>query len=301
MSKGGSDIADGTEDNGEYELRQRQAVVEQWASASQEFRADLGSHSKPEPKPKLPWKAMERIEKTIQEYNPYGLISLAPIDSAHPANRVRFVEFAVLMYRFDPEAGHCLEDSNMPELAPLNPASHITNRFKDCLPWSDLETADFRSIFLTRSGVVAYNEPAVFHLSSSTKLEQLKIICQCALSICDIRHCEGGHILSHALAANQLSSDIDLCNRDQWAEHIKLYAPGYLALEEAGCGVEYELTRLIVPDEIAGIKKRVWDKLKTGQVLGFTYLPDTQSQPRPPLMNIQAMLAALSRQHAESR
>lgn len=79
-------------------------------------------------------------------------------------------------------------------------------------------------------------------------------------------------ILSQARAANQLSSDIDLCDRGQWKEDIELYAPGYLAFEEAGRGAEYDLTRLAAPNEIAGAKKRVWQKLRTGQVPGFTYL-----------------------------
>jgi hypothetical protein len=45
----------------------------------------------------------------------------------------------------------------MPEAALLNPASHFTNSFENFLSWSDLETADFRSIYLTRSGTAVYN------------------------------------------------------------------------------------------------------------------------------------------------
>ncbi|KAL2828176.1 hypothetical protein BDW59DRAFT_51263 [Aspergillus cavernicola] len=338
------------EDNGEYELRQRRALVEQWAAASQEFRDSFQARAEAENGLRYPAEAIESIEKTIQEYNPYALISLAPVDSAHPVNRLRFIKFAILLYRFDPETGHCLEDSHMPEAALLNPASHFTNSFKDFLPWSDLETADFRSIYLTRSGTVVYNGfigPFLLVDEEGLRTGRLSLV-QFAQNgtvrdfipvrpfnmrfpfldltvhmkkLEDIRHTEGGRrhqntsidmdlpvldILSHALAANQLSSGSNLCDRDQWVEDIELYAPGYLSLEESGRGAEYDLTRLTVPDEIAGVKKRVWEKLKTGQVPGFTYLPNvpleqrlqTQTQPQP---DFQGMLMALSRQHAESR
>ncbi|KAL3480855.1 hypothetical protein BJX99DRAFT_205448 [Aspergillus californicus] len=45
----------------------------------------------------------------------------------------------------------------MRQVAPLNPASPLTNSFEDFLSWLDLETADFRSVYLTRSGCIVYN------------------------------------------------------------------------------------------------------------------------------------------------
>lgn len=106
---------------------------------------------------RYPAEATQHIEESVQDYNPYGLISLAPVDEAHPANRARFIKFSILLYRFDPETGHCLDDAYMPHVAPLNPASPLTNSLEDFLPWSDLETANFRSVYLTRSGCVVYN------------------------------------------------------------------------------------------------------------------------------------------------
>ncbi|KAL4994246.1 hypothetical protein BDV10DRAFT_197657 [Aspergillus recurvatus] len=342
----GDDLTDN--DNGEYELRQRRALVEQWASASQEFRnsfhARAGAQAETET-PRYPAEAMKKIEKTTQEYNPNGLISLAPIDSTHPANRARFIKFSILLYRFDPETGHCLEDSHIPDVAILNPASHSpnTNSFERFLSWSDLEAADFRSIFLTRSGIVLYNGflgPYLLVDGEGLRTGRLSLVqfrrngtVEDQVPVCPFNmrwsylhlkvHMKGHQnmpidmdlpvldILSRALAANQFSSHIALCARDQWAEDIELYAPGYLALEEAGSGPEYELTRLSVPDEIAGVEKRVWEKLKTGQVPGFIYfpslpseqrLPQLQPQPWPgtPPMDIQAMFSALKYQNAFS-
>ncbi|KAL4941131.1 hypothetical protein BDV06DRAFT_223424 [Aspergillus oleicola] len=85
---------------------------------------------------------MEGIEDTTQEYNPYGLICLLPVDEEHPVDRARLAKFAILMYRFDPEAGHCLQDSYMREVASLNPASDTTNSFGGFLRWFDLEMVD---------------------------------------------------------------------------------------------------------------------------------------------------------------
>ncbi|KAL4901081.1 hypothetical protein BDW74DRAFT_182180 [Aspergillus multicolor] len=299
---------------------------------------------------------MEHAEKTIQEYNPRGLICLAPVNEAYLVNRARFIKFAILLYRFDHETGHCLGNSHMPEVALLNPASDTANSFEGFLRWSDLETADFRSIFLTRSGSVVYNGflgPYILVDEEGLRTGRLSLVqfhqngtVEGIIQIRpfnmrwpyldltvhmkgleEIRHCDGGRrhqntpidmdlsilsILSQAAATNQLPSDIDLCDREQWTEDIDLYAPAYLALEEAGRGAEYDLSRLAAPNEIEGVQKRVWEKLKAGDVLGFTYLPNVLPEQRPPQlqpqgqaqsghppMDIQGMLAVLVRQHAE--
>ncbi|KAL5335953.1 hypothetical protein BJX70DRAFT_401142 [Aspergillus crustosus] len=146
------------EDNNEYELRQRRALVEQWAAASQAFRDSFRVRAETENSLHYPGEALESIETTRQDFNPYALISLAPVQySVHPENRLRFMKFAILLYRFDLETAHCLEDSQMPETVLLNPASQSINNFEDFVTWAYLETADFRSIYLTRSGAVVYD------------------------------------------------------------------------------------------------------------------------------------------------
>ncbi|KAL4879770.1 hypothetical protein BJY04DRAFT_89372 [Aspergillus karnatakaensis] len=61
------------------------------------------------------------------------------------------------MYRYDLETGHCLIDSYMPSEAIPNPTTMSINRIEDFPRWSHLGNADFRSIYLTKSGAVLYN------------------------------------------------------------------------------------------------------------------------------------------------
>ncbi|KAJ5561023.1 hypothetical protein N7535_009220 [Penicillium sp. DV-2018c] len=46
-------------------------------------------------------------------------------------------------------------------------------------------------------------------------------------------------ILCRAEEANQLPNSMVLCDREQWASDVELYAPGYLALEAEGVGGDY--------------------------------------------------------------
>lgn len=68
------------------------------------------------------------------------------------------MKFAILLYRYDIESGHCLWDHHIPTTAVLNPASASSNppSIADFLPWVALETAHFRCIYLTRTGTLLY-------------------------------------------------------------------------------------------------------------------------------------------------
>lgn len=57
-------------------------------------------------------------------------------------------------------------------------------------------------------------------------------------------------ILQHAKAANQLFGGMNLCTLKDWKEDIEVYAPGHLALEAAGRGLEYDLRNLVSPEEV---------------------------------------------------
>lgn len=61
-------------------------------------------------------------------------------------------------------------------------------------------------------------------------------------------------ILDHQKAAQQLIVDLDVCNREDWEKDVERYAPGYLALEAAGHGSDYDLNRLVEPSEIENVK-----------------------------------------------
>jgi hypothetical protein len=61
-----------------------------------------------------------------------------------------------------------------------------------------------------------------------------------------------GPILDILDTALDLSQVVDMdCDRDQFAEDIELYAPGYLGLEAAGCAGEYDVARLRSGEEAA--------------------------------------------------
>lgn len=86
-------------------------------------------------------------------------------------------------------------------------------------------------------------------------------------------------ILCNAQAANQLVGDMPICDRDQWKEDVEVYAPGYLALEAAGRGAEYDLSLLAFLKDIGGYKKsRIWEKFRSGADPRFVYLPNQKPQ-----------------------
>ncbi|OOQ89527.1 hypothetical protein PEBR_07911 [Penicillium brasilianum] len=83
-------------------------------------------------------------------------ICLAPINKKHSANRARWVKFVILLYNYDIETGHCLLNASMPSEAFLVPETSTDPSVENYLPWEDLETAQFGSIFLTQIGTMLY-------------------------------------------------------------------------------------------------------------------------------------------------
>jgi hypothetical protein len=57
-------------------------------------------------------------------------------------------------------------------------------------------------------------------------------------------------ILQHAKDTNQLFGDMNLCTLEDWKEDIEAYAPGYLALEAVGRGLDYDLGNLVSPEDV---------------------------------------------------
>lgn len=84
---------------------------------------------------------------------------MAPVDEAHPMNSARWVKFAILFYRYDYGAGHCLPIMNpIPNTAVFNPATSNTHSVQGFLPWYYLESACFGGIYLTKTGSVLYEQ-----------------------------------------------------------------------------------------------------------------------------------------------
>ncbi|KAJ5501494.1 hypothetical protein N7453_006311 [Penicillium expansum] len=142
----------------EYELRQRRALVQQWASASQEFRDSYHNRAISEGNqfPSYPREALERVY-AFMPCEPNHAICMAPVED--PLNKARWVKLAILFYRYDYEAGHCLPIMNpIPNMAVPNPATPNTHSVPDFLPWYYLESACFGDIYLTKMGSVLYEK-----------------------------------------------------------------------------------------------------------------------------------------------
>ncbi|KAF7118667.1 hypothetical protein CNMCM5793_008205 [Aspergillus hiratsukae] len=289
-----------------YELRQRRALVDQWAAATQEFRDSFDERapidlpgtekriypSDPDEGLRYPPEARQRMFTNQPGHT--GVICLAPVDAAHPANKARWVKFLILLYRYDHESGHCLVNDHTFSVASLNPATTTTASFDDFLPWLYLESALFSGIYLTRGGTVLYLGQLHNHLlvdEQGLRTVRLAIVDYNidgtvkdvvlwrpfnmfkpylnlfvnGLSISDVVQGLGGgkfhnqpmdmdlpilDILQHAKAANQLFGTMNLCALEDWKEDIEVYASGYLALEAAGRGLDYDLRNLVAPEEV---------------------------------------------------
>ena len=64
-------------------------------------------------------------------------------------------------------------------------------------------------------------------------------------------------------APQTISSD-----REQFEKDIEFYAPGYLALEAAGKGGEYDLSRLTEPDDIPFDRKPSYQRMMADLMAG---------------------------------
>ena len=105
---------------------------------------------------RYPAEALERLYDTLQPIDLSSLISITPVDEACATNRARWVKYVILLYNYDIEAGHCLLGNYMPSESILNPATTTDFSVENFLPWHDLETANFRGMYLTHTGTVLY-------------------------------------------------------------------------------------------------------------------------------------------------
>uniref|UniRef100_A0A093VBG8 Uncharacterized protein n=1 Tax=Talaromyces marneffei PM1 TaxID=1077442 RepID=A0A093VBG8_TALMA len=236
---------------------------------------------------RYPAEALERLYDTLQPIDLGSLISIAPVDEAHAANRARWVKFVILLYNHDIETGHCLLGNYMPSEAIFNPATTTDFSVENFLPWHDLETANFRGPYMLADehGLKTGRLTLVEYEMNGTVKESLHIrpfnmqmpylrAFEDGAGFDDISHAQGAYryqnspldmdlpiidILCQAKEANQLPTSMAICDREQWTSDVELYAPGYLALEAQGRGGEYPLTSLTAP--IGGVKKEVLNRV----------------------------------------
>lgn len=113
---------------------------------------------------RYPPEVRERMFDPNQPGHDGGVICLAPVGAAHPVNQARWVKFLILLYWYDHESGHCLDNDHTFSVAFLNPATTTTASVDDVLPWLYLESALFSGIYLTRGGTVLYLGQLHYHL-----------------------------------------------------------------------------------------------------------------------------------------
>lgn len=80
-------------------------------------------------------------------------------------------------------------------------------------------------------------------------------------------------LLSVAEPNGPLAPHTIYCDREQFEKDIKFYAPGYLAVEAAGKGGEYDFRRLTEPDDIPFDRKPAYQRM----------MADLMAGGRPPL------------------
>lgn len=126
-----------------------------------------------------PAEALAHIHDSLQPGDTKGLVSIAPVDEAHAANRARWVKFAILLYNYDIETGHCLLDRHIPSEAILNPETTTNPSVEDFLSYLDLETASFIHIYLTHTGTVLnirYKGPYMLVIEEGLRTGRLTMV-----------------------------------------------------------------------------------------------------------------------------
>ncbi|KAK1141550.1 hypothetical protein N8T08_008963 [Aspergillus melleus] len=147
----------------DYELRQRRDLVERWASAEQSFRDSFHSRAPPRKSATdYPEASLHRIEDRRHQFGEF--ICLAKIDT--PAKRARFIKILILTYQLDGETMHPFIEANIPTMVQPNPASFpdpSTFSIDDFMMWAFVETADFTTMTMSRSGHVLFDSDMMGH------------------------------------------------------------------------------------------------------------------------------------------
>ncbi|GKZ56347.1 hypothetical protein AnigIFM49718_001592 [Aspergillus niger] len=154
--------------NTEDGLRQRRALIEKWATASQEFRESYHSRSAGYTS------AVDYPAQVLSQLAPRPnkrFLCLAPINrETHPRSYIHLVKFLILLYvhqdewsrrhPFDLRGAGDAPRCHIPELLGCPPAATATTTLSEVLPALYLAPADYRAISMTRQGTVVFaDEP----------------------------------------------------------------------------------------------------------------------------------------------
>ncbi|GJP90616.1 hypothetical protein CBS115989_10191 [Aspergillus niger] len=150
--------------NTEDALRQRRALIETWATASQEFRESYHSRSVGYTS------AVDYPAQVLSQLAPRPnkrFLCLAPINrKTHPRSYIHLVKFLILLYvhqdewsrrhPFDLRGAGDAPRCHIPELLGCPPAATATTTLSEVLPALYLAPADYRAISMTRQGTVVF-------------------------------------------------------------------------------------------------------------------------------------------------
>ncbi|KAL7651276.1 hypothetical protein ACMYSQ_011011 [Aspergillus niger] len=150
--------------NTEDGLRQRRALIEKWATASQEFRESYHSRSAGYTS------AVDYPAQVLSQLTPRPnkrFLCLAPINrETHPRSYIHLVKFLILLYvhqdewsrrhPFDLRGAGDAPRCHIPELLGCPPAATATTTLSEVLPALYLAPADYRAISMTRQGTVVF-------------------------------------------------------------------------------------------------------------------------------------------------
>ncbi|PKX89657.1 uncharacterized protein P174DRAFT_515710 [Aspergillus novofumigatus IBT 16806] len=255
------------EDDGDYELRQRRKLVEQWASATQEFRDSFhnrapiglpGTESDSEVLGGLryPAEALERINDTQQ-----------PCDL-----RARWMKFVILLYGYGMEITHCLQTHYMPSEAVPNPA---TTRGPFALVDEEGLRTGRLSLTAFRTNGDVEDSVLIRPFNMHKPYLQYGTL---GKGLDDAKGAEGAFTPQNQSLNMDLPIldilEMVLGDRDQWKEDVERYTPGFLALEAIGRGAEYDLNLLTPGGDLGGgVKRRMLRKMASGVDPRFRVLP----------------------------
>ncbi|KAJ5670162.1 uncharacterized protein N7477_005525 [Penicillium maclennaniae] len=253
-------------------LRHRRALIEKWATASQEFRESYCG------------RAADHI--SALDYPPIVLSQLTPrpnkrflclpsVDrQTHYRNYIYLVKFLILLYVHQDEwtgphpfdlhgagdAPNChipeLLGSSSPAAAPTTPTT-----LSEVLPALYLHTADFHALSMTRDGTVVFADgPGLTWFVIDTpglttgRLTLAEFGSNGCIRVSTLRRPWN---MGQTMSFEQMLESTRRANkflyqgygsRDLWVRIIEQSAPGYLELEAQGREVEFELDDLLVID-----------------------------------------------------
>ncbi|KAJ5552344.1 hypothetical protein N7494_001722 [Penicillium frequentans] len=154
VSRANANVSD---EDGDYEVRQRRALVESWAKASQEFRDSY--HQRAPARNAMDYPS-DAVRNAHLYYDTPSFVCLPPLGLSFPSNQSKWIKLYILSCRLDGEMDHCMQSHGArhgsldPNPATISDPTKV--QITDVLPRAFLEMANFAHITMTRQGTVLF-------------------------------------------------------------------------------------------------------------------------------------------------